>query len=217
MNEISFDTEVEEQSAESFCNERLAKLLQKYNGKDLIRFRQLQKNCLIEHQDRVASMASRLAVEMGMNEEQEEAIFIAASLHDIGMQQFRVPDKISDYNRIKLMKQFHQHAEIGARITGCLTHTLPIDDIILQHHERLDGSGFPHNSREILTEARIIAVVDVMDGIYALHNNSPEKGIIYACYEVDRLRNGLLDPDIIDLSIELARDNQLFEDRAYNQ
>lgn len=196
-------------------NSRLISLLDRYNGQHILEQRQMQPKCIVEHQDRVASMASIVAIEMGMSEEQEEAVFIAASLHDIGMQQFKMPGSLSNYNRSRLMDDFRLHTEVGAEITGCLTHPLPIDDFILQHHERLDGSGFPAKSKEILTESMLIAIVDLMDGIYALHAFDPDNALIHSCHEVDLMRHGLLDPKIIDVCISMAEKGELFSESKY--
>ena len=190
---------------------RLSYLLEKYGDKSLINHFETQDTHLIDHQIRVTRMACRIAVEMGLSDKQEEALYIAACLHDIGMQEFKLSTAASPYNRLKIMEKFRKHPDVGARLVRNISTDVPVDKIILQHHERLDGSGFPNNIRDVMIESQIIAVVDILDGVYALHASKHETGLLHACDEINNMRNGLLDPDLIDLTINLAESENLIQ------
>ncbi len=186
---------------------RLASILQQHDGQQIIDLLRGQKACLKEHQKRVAQMASMVAITMGLSNAQEEAVYVAASLHDIGLQQFSFPSNISKYNHFKMMEQFNSHPEKGAELVKDISLDVPVGQIILQHHERLDGSGFPHHIKDIMIEAQIIAAVDIFDGIYSLHSNNPASALAHACHEVYKMRTGLLDSEVIDTTITHAKGN----------
>ncbi len=179
---------------------RLQSILEQHGGGNLLRIINKQQECLKDHQTRVARMASIVAKEMGLSEAQEEAIFVAASLHDIGMQQFSFSPGISKDNQLKLMERFEKHPEIGAGLVKDISLSIPVDQIILQHHDKL---------KKIMIESQIIAVVDILDGVYSIHARKPDVALIHGCDEIDEMRHGLLDPKIIDTTILLAKGGKL--------
>ena len=191
---------------------RLVRLLTQYNGKNLLELLESQDPHLKDHQKRVACMACKVAREMGLSEEQIEAIYIAASLHDIGMQEFKVSAGSSPSNQLKIMERFREHPVTGAELLRDISLTVPVDEIVLQHHERLDGSGFPRQISDVMVESQIIAIVDILDGIYSIHSSRPQSGLQHACDELEKMRDGLLDPSIVDMTITLAQDYNLIGD-----
>jgi PAS domain S-box-containing protein/putative nucleotidyltransferase with HDIG domain len=120
------------------------------------------------HQNKVAKLAKAIATKMGMGPEIVQTVYIAGILHDLGKifvptQILNKPSKISALE-FELIKT---HPEAGAKIVRKINFPWPIADIILQHHERLDGSGYPNGLKgdEILMETRILMVADNFDAI----------------------------------------------------
>jgi PAS domain S-box-containing protein len=118
------------------------------------------------HQTRVADLAARIGGELGMSSREITTIRIAGNIHDIG--KISVPAEIlmkpgslttQEYSLIKL------HPQAGTAIVRGVDFDGPVRDTILQHHERLDGSGYPNGIREIIPEARVIAVADIYDAL----------------------------------------------------
>lgn len=188
---------------------RLQTILEQHGGGKLLSLLDEQQQCLKDHQARVARMASIVAKEMGLSEAQEEAIYVAASMHDIGIQQFSFSPSISKDNQLAMMERFKKHPEIGADLVKDISLSIPVDQIILQHHERMDGSGFPNKLKKIMIEAQVIAVVDILDGVYSIHASKPDIALNHCCDEIYEMRHGLLDPMIIDLTILLAKGYKL--------
>lgn len=118
------------------------------------------------HQGRVSELATQIATALGMSDREITTIRIAGNLHDIG--KISVPSAIlmkpealttEEYGLVKL------HPETGFRIIHSVDFDGPVHDAILQHHERLDGSGYPRGIDDPIPEARILAVADVFDAI----------------------------------------------------
>ncbi len=124
--------------------------------------------CTAGHQARVAELASAIGRELGLDEHRIEGLAYAAAIHDMGKVGVPIdllsrPGRLSD-EELALIRR---HATIGWEITSRLDWPWPIADIIHQHHERMDGSGYPLGLRggEILLESRIVAVADVYDAV----------------------------------------------------
>ncbi|HZX10615.1 MAG TPA: HD domain-containing phosphohydrolase [Acidobacteriota bacterium] len=120
------------------------------------------------HQRRVTKLAVKIAEEMGLEEDKVEGIRMAGLLHDIGKiyipaEILSKPGKISEveYNIIKT------HPKVGADILKSIDFPWPVSEIVSQHHERIDGSGYPNglSGDEILLEARVLAVADVIEAM----------------------------------------------------
>jgi PAS domain S-box-containing protein/putative nucleotidyltransferase with HDIG domain len=158
------------------------------------------------HQDRVSKLAHAIAQEMGLPAAQIDAIILAATIHDIGKlfvpaEILNKPGKISD-NEYQLIKS---HPQIGYDIIKEIEFTWPIADIILQHHERLDGSGYPNKMAGdfILLEAKIIGVADVVEAMASHRPYRPALGIDKALEEISRNQGVLYDPVVVDVCISL--------------
>lgn len=120
------------------------------------------------HQRRVTMLAGAISGELGLDDERVSAVLVSGLLHDIG--HFAVPDdilfkpgRLTDYE----MSIVKQHARAGHDILASVVFPWPVARIVLQHHERLDGSGYPDGLRgsEILPEARILAVADTVEAM----------------------------------------------------
>ncbi len=169
------------------------------------------------HQRRVASLACAIAEKMGsINPEQMQGIRTAAVLHDIGklyvpFELLNKPDRLTDIE-FALIKN---HPQIGYDILRNIEFPRPVARIVQQHHERLDGSGYPAGLQgdSILLEAKIIAVADVVEAISSHRPYRPGKGIKAALEEISTGRGRFYDPIAVDVCLDLfdegfALDNQ---------
>jgi putative nucleotidyltransferase with HDIG domain len=159
-----------------------------------------------EHQRRVAQLSCAIAQEMGFLQEQIETLSIAAMMHDIGKVfiPLEILNKVEALNdaEIALIKT-HSHA--GHYILQSHHFPWPVPQIVLQHHERLDGSGYPAGLKgeEILLEARILAVPDVIEAMAYRRPYRLNLGINKALQEVSENRGLLYDPEVVDVCLNL--------------
>ncbi|MBF0591703.1 MAG: PAS domain S-box protein [Nitrospirae bacterium] len=158
------------------------------------------------HQRRVADLSRCIAVEMSLSQQQIEGVRVAATIHDIG--KLTVPSEIlSKPGMIKPyeLSLIKEHSQIGYDILKGIEFPYPVAQIILQHHERLDGSGYPNGLRgdEIYIEARIICVADVVE---AMANHRPYRaalGVQTALGEIARGSGTLYDPRVVDACVRV--------------
>jgi putative nucleotidyltransferase with HDIG domain/PAS domain S-box-containing protein len=158
------------------------------------------------HQQRVAQLAGAIAREMGCTEDQMEAIRVAGILHDIG--KLYVPSEIlSKPTRLSDLEfaMIKTHSQVGFDILKEIKFPWPVAQIVLQHHERMNGSGYPHGltSPDILPEARILAVADVVEAMASHRPYRPALGIQQALQEISRHRGILYDPQAVDACLRL--------------
>jgi len=161
------------------------------------------------HQRRVADLARAIAKEMGLSNEQIEIIRIAGTIHDIG--KINIPTEIlskpgrlnkSEFDIIK------SHPRVGYKIIKKVDFPWPVADIILQHHERMDGSGYPQGlkGKDILLEARILAVADVVEAMSSHRPYREAMGIDKALEEIEKSKGKLYDPETVDACLRLFRE-----------
>ena len=160
------------------------------------------------HQKRVATLSLAIAREIGFNQKQLDTMRIAAILHDIG--KINLPTEIlckpgklatCEYNLIKI------HSEAGYQILKKINFPDKIAEIIYQHHETLDGKGYPRGLKadDISIEARILRISDVVEAISANRPYRPANVIEDALGEIENDTNGKYDKDICDVCINLFR------------
>jgi PAS domain S-box-containing protein/putative nucleotidyltransferase with HDIG domain len=164
------------------------------------------------HQRRVADLARSIASEMQLPSHIVEGIRVAGVIHDIG--KISVPAEILSKPGELRRKEFElikDHPQTGYEILKDVEFPWPVAEIVLQHHERMDGSGYPRGLRrdEILLEARIIAVSDVVEAIASHRPYRPARGIDVALEEIEKNRGILYDPDVVDACV------RLFKEKAY--
>lgn len=161
------------------------------------------------HQQRVADLARSIAKEMGLSADQRDFIRTASAIHDIGKisipaEILSKPTKLTDleFNLIKT------HSQSGYEILKDIEFPWPVADVVLQHHERMDGSGYPHGlkGKDILLEARIMAVADVVEAIASHRPYRPSRGIDFALEEISRNKGILYDTDVVDVCLKLFRE-----------
>jgi HD-GYP domain-containing protein (c-di-GMP phosphodiesterase class II) len=161
------------------------------------------------HQRRVADLAVGMGRLLGLSSSQLCGLDLAATIHDIGklgvpVEILSKPGRIStiEYELIK------GHAAAGAEVVAGIEFPWPIRDIIWQHHERLDGSGYPRRLRgdEIMLEARILAVADVTEAMTAHRPYRKALGIDAALTEIEASRGTRYDADAVDACTKLFRE-----------
>ncbi len=163
------------------------------------------------HQRRVADLARAIATTLALPKEQIEGIRIAAVIHDIG--KIAVPAEILsrpgslNSHEFSLIKD---HAKIGYEILKEIEFPWPIAQIVFQHHERLDGSGYPQGlaGQNILLEARILAVADVVEAMASHRPYRPAHGEEKALEEISTNRATRYDPDAVDACLNLFREKE---------
>jgi PAS domain S-box-containing protein len=161
------------------------------------------------HQNRSADLACAIAVEMGLPQDKIEGIRMAGSIHDIG--KLSVPSEIlSKPTRLTDIEYalVKEHSQNGYDMLKNVESPWPLADIVGQHHERINGSGYPNNLKkdEILIEARIMAVADVVEAIASHRPYRPSKGIEAAIDEITKNRGILYDEDVVDACLQLFRE-----------
>lgn len=161
------------------------------------------------HQRRVATLAMAIAREMGFNKRRLDILRIAAILHDIGKinlpsEILCKPGKLADceFNLIKI------HSEAGYDILKKIDFPDIVADIVYQHHEKMDGSGYPLGlmGNNILLEARILNVADVVEAISSNRPYRPALGIEKALREIEENENDQYDKDTTRICLALFKE-----------
>jgi len=158
------------------------------------------------HQNRVAEIACAIGREMGLPADQTEGIHMGGRIHDIG--KIHLPSEIlSKPTRLTAIEYslIQSHSEVGYDLLKDIDFPWPVADIAHQHHERMDGTGYPQGLKgdEICLEARIVAVADVVE---AMTNHRPYRaglGIEKALAEIERGRGSIYDTDVADACLHL--------------
>jgi putative nucleotidyltransferase with HDIG domain len=164
------------------------------------------------HQRRVADLARAIAVEMGLSSEQIEGIRMAAIVHDIG--KVSVPAEILSKPTKLAEIEFHLikgHPQSGYDILKDIDFPWPIARIVLEHHERMNGSGYPNGltGDKTFIESRVLAVADVVEAIASHRPARPARELSAALAEITQHKETLYDPGVVDAC------NRLFHRRAY--
>ena len=161
------------------------------------------------HQQRVAELARAIAGEMGLSIEQVKYIYLAGLIHDIG--KLYVPaDILSKPGKLTQLElaMVRSHAQSSYDILSEIEFPWPLAQIALQHHERIDGSGYPHGltGDNILQEAKILAVSDVVEAMSSYRPYRPALGIDRALEEIELNRGILYGAEAADVCLRLFRE-----------
>jgi PAS domain S-box-containing protein len=161
------------------------------------------------HQQRVAQLSVAIARELNLGEDDIEGLHLAATIHDVG--KITIPsDILNKPGRLSgaELGLIREHAQSGYDIVKGVDFPWPIAQIILQHHERLDGSGYPQGLKgdAILREAKILAVADVVEAMMTHRPYRPALGVDAALEEIGNSRGRLFDPDAVDACLRLFRE-----------
>jgi len=172
------------------------------------------------HQRRVAHLAGAIAEQMGLDEERINGLHLGAEIHDIGKihlpaEILSKPTKLSD-TEYELIKD---HARVGYDILKDIDFPWPIADIAHQHHERMDGTGYPQGLKdeEICMEGRIVAVADVVEAISSHRPYRPALGIDVALEEISEKKGRFYWPDAVDACLKVFADGFSFEKDNRNE
>jgi PAS domain S-box-containing protein/putative nucleotidyltransferase with HDIG domain len=165
------------------------------------------------HQRRVAQLAVAIAEELGLSGERIDLIRMGSLIHDIGKIYIPAsiltkPTKLGDLE-FAMMKT---HPTVGYKILNKVNFIPIIVDIVYQHHERIDGSGYPLgiSGDEIFLESRIVAVADAVEAMASNRPYRPALGIAFALEEIRRQRGSILDALVVDVCLKL------FEEKDFN-
>ena len=161
------------------------------------------------HQQRVSLLATAIAKEIGIPEDEVKGVKIASLIHDIG--KINIPSEIlskpgklteEEFNLIK------SHPKIGYDILKLIDFPWPVAEIVLQHHENINGSGYPRGLKgdEILLEAKIIGVADVVEAMSSHRPYRPALGINKALGEITQNKGILYDPEVVDVCLKLFKE-----------
>jgi putative nucleotidyltransferase with HDIG domain len=164
------------------------------------------------YQRRVAEIARAIAVELKLSRWQTRGVYIAGLLHDVG--KVAVPSEIltkpgkineDEFNIIK------NHCVVGYDILRVVDFPWPVSIAVLQHHERLDGSGYPQGlfAKDITLEARILGVSDVVEAMSSHRPYRPALGLESAISEISRGSGILYDPKVVEACLKLFQKNEL--------
>jgi len=160
------------------------------------------------HEDQVAKIACKIAKEMKLTEEQVSSIYISATLHDIG--KISVPSEILTKPSVltNLEREIIKtHCKVANDILANIEFPYPVAEIIYQHHERMDGSGYPRGLKgdDIALEARIIGVADVIDAMASYRPYRPALGVDAAIEEITKFRGVTYDPSVVDACLKIYK------------
>ena len=163
------------------------------------------------HQRRVADMAAAIAREMGLADAVVQGVHFGSLIHDIG--KIQIPQELlvkpTRLSRVEF-ELVKTHATVGYEIVKGIDFPWPVAQIVLQHHERLDGSGYPFGARgdEIALEARIVAVADVVESMASDRPYRPGLGIEAGLAEVEAKRGVAFDAAAVDACLRIFREGR---------
>ena len=161
------------------------------------------------HQKRTTELAMALAGEMGLSEHQIKGVQMAGLIHDMG--KISIPAEIlskpGKLNEVEI-QLVRRHPQAAFEILKKIDFPWPVDLIVLQHHEKMDCSGYPQGlaGEEILLEARILCVADVVESIESHRPYRPGLGIDTALEEISKNRGTLFDEDVVDACLRLFKE-----------
>ena len=201
----------ERREAQEKLKETLGKLQLSLRGiiQVISRIVEMRDSYTAGHQRRVTALSRAIALEMGLAEDRVEGLVMAGEIHDLG--KISVPAEILSKPTRLTEFEFRLvriHAQAGYDILKEIDFPWPIAEIIVQHHERIDGSGYPQGLRGevILLEARILAAADVVEAIASHRPYRPALGIEAALEELEQKKGILYDPDVVKACLALFRE-----------
>ena len=163
------------------------------------------------HQDRVSIIACHIGQRLGWSDDQLKALEMAALVHDIGkiavpIEILTKPKSLSDAE-FTLIKE---HPFNGYNILKDVPFPWPVAEIVYQHHEKMDGSGYPRglSGEQILPEARVLAVADIVEAMASYRPYRPALGIDFALAEIQKQSGRQLDPFVVEACVKLFKEDQ---------
>ncbi len=168
------------------------------------------------HQERVTRLACAIAGKMGLSEERAESLRVAGLLHDVG--KISIPAEILSKPTTLTPTEFSlvkAHPQTGYEILKGIDFPGPVAEIVLEHHERLDGCGYPRGLKgeAILLEAKILAVADVVEAMASHRPYRPALGIEVALETTSKEKGTLYDPAVVEACIRLFSEGRFAFER----
>ena len=197
--------------AEEVLNQSLKKLRKSLMGtiQAMVSMVEIRDPYTAGHEKRVSMLARAIAHELGLPNDVVDNIRMAAAIHDIGKisvpaEILSKPGRLTDIE----MKLIQMHSQTGYDILKDVDLPYPIARIVLQHHERLNGSGYPQGVKagEILLEARIVSVADVVEAMASYRPYRPALGIDAALEEIEKNKGIFYDAVVVDACVRLFRE-----------
>jgi putative nucleotidyltransferase with HDIG domain len=205
---MALRTRARREQAENALREAYNRLRKMTEGviEALARMSELRDPYTAGHQQRVAQLAAAIAEELGHSQEQVEAVRVAGLLHDIG--KVHVPAEILSKPGVLLpaeMDLVRTHVTAGCDILQKTEFPWQVTTIVMQHHERMNGSGYPSGltGESICEEARILAVADVVEAMVSHRPFRPALGTDAACEEIRRNQGTLYDPAVVSACVRV--------------
>ena len=198
----------ERHQAEKALKESLARTTEVQDGtiEALATLSEVRDPYTAGHQRRVTRLACAVARELGLPADRVAGLRVIGLLHDMGKisvpaEILSKPGKLSD-TEFAIIKS---HAQAGYEIVKEIRFPWPVAEVILQHHERLDGSGYPQGlqGNEIVLDAKILAVADVVEAMVSHRPYRPALGIELALEEIAQKKGVLYDPEVVDACLKL--------------
>ena len=169
----------------------------------------------VGHQRRVAKLACSIARELNFSEEKISQIKTAAEIHDIGKISLPV-EILTKSNPLTDLERgiIKTHPQVAYDILKSVDFPWPVSIMVMQHHERIDGSGYPRGipGKGILPEAKIIAIADVVEAVASHRPYRPRLGLDAAMNEVEKNSGKLYDPDSARACLRLFREKSFIFD-----
>jgi putative nucleotidyltransferase with HDIG domain len=172
------------------------------------------------HQQRVARLSCAIAKEMGLPDKQIEGIRLASLLHDVGKlyvpaEILSKPGKLNEAEMALVQK----HPEVGYEILKEIEFPWPVAEIVLQHHERMQGDGYPSgmHGENILLEARILGVADVVEALLSHRPFRPALGVNKALEEITKYRGYYYDPVVVDVCVKIFEEKWMWINEEMNR
>jgi len=164
--------------------------------------------CKVGHQSRVADLSRAIAEEMNLPLDRVRGVHMAGIIHDIGT--ISIPVSLINKPTNYTEKEFHKmvkHAESGHDLLKDIDFPWPVARIVLEHHERMNGSGYPRGLKgeRLLMESRILAVADVVESMASHRPYRPGLGIEKALEDIEKNRGILYDAEAVDACLDLFR------------
>ena len=210
-NELIFQNEEKEKRAAELViiNKQLKSALMK-TVEVAMKLSEMRDPYTAGHERRVAEIAVAISAELGFDKERQQGMRVAGYLHDVGKinipaEILSKPGRLSDveYNLVK------GHVQAGYDAIKDVDFPWPVAEVVFQHHERLDGTGYPRGLKgeEIIMEARILSVADVVESMSSHRPYRAELGIEKALAEIERGSGIIYDATVVDACIKLFREN----------
>ena len=164
------------------------------------------------HQRRVADLSRAIAEEMGLADDRRDGLCMAGTIHDLG--KITIPVKIlskpTKLTKIEY-KLIQTHSQTGHDILKDIDFSWPLAEMVYQHHERINGSGYPRGlkGKDISPEAQVLMVADVVEAMTSRRSYRPALGVDAALEEIEQNKGTLYDPEVVEVSL------RLFNEKGY--